>query len=158
MTPADRFSIHDADRLIPQAGMAACHKGANVLEHARPVIPCAEARICLVDALVSPDCGVVGVPQKGAAESAIFWHDEAPPVCGLSRAGMCSNRRLRRLCSSDPHLSRERGRSTDSTQLRYATRAGSLCHCPVPGDRRTGRLRKRKTETGDFHGARLPRG
>ena len=64
-------------RLIPQAGMATCHKGANVLEHSRPVIPRGEARICLVDALVRPDCGVVGIAQKGAAESAIFGHDEA---------------------------------------------------------------------------------
>ena len=64
-------------RLIPQAGMATCHKGANILEHSRPVIPRGEARISLVDALVRPDGGVVRVPQKGAAESAILRHDEA---------------------------------------------------------------------------------
>ena len=64
-------------RLIPKAGMATCHKGANVLEHSRPVIPRGEARISLVDALVRPDGGVVRVPQKGAAESAILRHDEA---------------------------------------------------------------------------------
>ena len=55
----------------------------------------------------------------------------SPPVCGLSIADMCSNRRLRRLCSSEPHFVRRMTRSTDSWQFRNVSRAGPLYHSPV---------------------------